>query len=336
MTTRTWIAGTGSFNDPSEWSPGGVPQAGDLAIISNGTAVLSMQKLDGFELQLQSPASALDTNDVVFGQHFTLGETPGAGGTATLNATGFTANEGVIHVGTAVVPPNFSPSFTINMYDLTPSPGCAGAAAVFVNSGTIMVADGQPFSIVAKSPDATLINNGTVNLASAYTRVDIGVSVQGSGTISTGEHVTPVGPSADLLTTVPTLEFGGAVGSGQTLNIMGSAYVTIDKPAQFHALIEGFEPLAAPTSPPPYWYPPFEPHLILENTPVTSYAVSNDVLTLWNGGSVVAQLHFTGFDYTRDNFSVTTSGTTTTIEPQGILAPMGIAPHTAMAVHALG
>lgn len=335
MTTEVWIGGTGSFDDPNEWSPSGVPGPGDVAIISIGTATLSMQKLDGFELQLQFPASVLDISDVIFGAHFTLSAPAGAGGTSTLNATGYNANLGLIEVGTAGSPPNFSPPFTINMSDLAPSPGCSGAAAIFVNSGTIQDVDGQPFSIVAQSPDAILINNGTIDLAAAFTRVSIGVSVLGSGTISTGENVIPVGPSADLQTTIPTLEFGGTVGSGQTLDIIGSAYVQIDKPSQFHALIEGFVPLASSTSPPPYWYDAFEPHIVLENAPVTSYAVSNDVLTLWDGSSIVAQLRFTGFDYTKDNFSVTTSGTTTTIEPQGTLAPMGLAPHTAPAVHAL-
>src|SRR5579859_3769337 len=72
MTTRTWIGGTGSFDNPNEWSPGGVPGAGDVAIISIGEATLSMQKLDGFELQLQYPASVLDISDVIFGKSFTL------------------------------------------------------------------------------------------------------------------------------------------------------------------------------------------------------------------------------------------------------------------------
>lgn len=335
MTTLVWIGGTGSFDDPNEWSPSGVPRAGDTAIISIGTATLSMQKLDGFELQLQSPASVLDISDVIFGKNFVLNAPAGAGGTATLNATGFDANLGLILVGTVDQPFNFSPPFTINMSDLAPSPGCSGAAAIFVNSGTIQDVGGQPFAIVAQSPDATLINNGTIDLAATNTRVTIGVAVQGSGTISTGEVVIPVGASADLLSTVPLLEFGGAVGSGQTLDIVGSAYVLIDKPSQFHALIEGFAPLPSSTSPPPYWYGPFEPHIILENAPVTSYAVANDVLTLWDNGSIVAQLRFTGYDYTKANFSVTTSGTTTTIEPQGTLAPMGVAAHGAAAEHAL-
>jgi len=335
MTTRTWIGGTGSFDNPNEWSPGGVPGAGDLAIISIGTAMLSMQKLDGFELQLQSPASVLDISDVIFGTNFTLSAPGGAGGTSTLNATGFNANNGLIEVGSLQDGPNFSPPFTITMSDLAPSPGCSGARAIFVNNGTIQDVDGQPFSIVAQSPDAVLINNGTIDLAAAYSRVSIGVSVLGSGMISTGENVTPA-PSADLLTTVPTLEFGGAVGNGETLDIIGSAYVQIDKPLQFHALIEGFAPLPSPTQPPPYWYSFYEPTILLENTTVTSYAVSHDVLTLWDGSAVVAQLRFTGFDYTKDNFLVTATGTATSIQPQGTLEPMGIAAHSAVAAHALG
>jgi len=92
MTTKVWVGGTGSFDDPNEWSPAGAPGAGDIAIIQNGEASLAMQKLDGFELQLQSPASVLDISDVRFGAHFTLTVPPAAGGAATLNATGFNAN----------------------------------------------------------------------------------------------------------------------------------------------------------------------------------------------------------------------------------------------------
>lgn len=333
MTTKVWTGGTGSFNDPADWSPAGVPGHGDVAVIQTGTAIARMQLLDGFELQLQSPASVLDITDVTFGRNFTLTLPPGAGGAATVNATGFNANDGVIQlVSPETTQPSFSPPFTINMSDLKPSPGCAGAAAVFLNNGTILDETGQPFAILAKSSDAVLINNGLMHLDASFMQADIGVSVLGTGTIETGHEITPA-PSALLLASVPVLTFGGAVGSGQSLVITGTAYIEIDQPLEFHAVIHGFEPLASPTSPPPYYFPPYEPRIVLENSPVTSYAVSNDVLTLWNGHSVVAQLHFADFAYTRDNFLVTTSGTTTTVEPQGILVPMGVAPLNAAETH---
>ena len=334
MTTKVWVGGTGSFDDPNEWSPSGVPGAGDIAIIQIGTATVEDQKLDGFRLQLQSQASVLDVSDVILEQNFTLAVSPGAGGTATLNATGFFANKGVIDVGPSDNQPEFSPPFTVTLSDLQPSNVWGGARGVFVNEGTIRVDTGQPFAIVAQSSDAVLINDGLVKLDAAFVQASLGVSVQGTGTIVTGETITPA-VSALLLATIPSVEFGGAVGYYQNLVISGSARIQIDQPLEFHALIHGFAPLASPTSPPPYYYSFYEPEIVLENTPVTYYTVGNDVLTLWNGSSLVGQLRFTDFAYAKDNFLISTSGTTTTIEPQGTLAPLGVAAQTATAHHGL-
>jgi hypothetical protein len=334
MATKVWVGGTGSFNDPTEWSPTGAPGSGDVSIIQIGTAIAQEQKLDGFELQLQSPASVLDISDVQFGAHFTLTVPPGAGGSATLNATGFNANYGLIQMVDTAGPPEFSPPFTINLSDLAPSADCSGAAAVFVNNGTILDESGQPFAIVAKSADAVLINNGLMHLDAPFMSADIGVAVQGTGTIETGHALTPA-PSALELASVPFIEFGGTVGSGENLLFDGTAHIQIDKPSQFHALIHGFQPLVSPT---PNAYDSFyQPELILAQTQVTSYAVSNDVLSLWNGSALVAQLHFTDYVYTKANFLVTSSGSSTVIEPEGALTPIGaMASRAAVAEHILG
>ena len=334
MATKVWVGGTGSFNDPSEWSPTGAPVAGDVAIIQVGTAIAQMQKLDGFELQLQSPASVLDISDVLFGANFILSAPPGAGGSATLNATGFNINFGLIEVVSPAGPQQFSPPFTINLIDPAPSAACGGARAIFVNDGTILDESGQPFAIVAQSADAVLINNGLMHLDAPFMQANIGVSVLGSGTIETGHAFTPA-PSALELASIPVIEFGGTVGRGENLVFDGTAWIQIDKPAQFHALIHDFQPLvSSPANPYDSFY---QPELILANTQVTSYNVSNDVLSLWNGSSLVAQLRFTDFVYTKANFSVTSSGSSTIIEAQGTLTPLGVASsHASGAEHALG
>ena len=317
MATKVWVGGTGSFDNPNEWSPAGVPGTGDVAIIQTGSAMAQEQVLNGFELQLQSPASVLDITDVLFGKNFTLTAPPGAGGTATLNATGFNANDGLIQVIAPVGPQQFSPPFTINLSDLAPSPGCSGVPAIFVNSGTILDQSGQPFVIAAKSADAVLINNGLMQLDAPFMQADIGVKVLGSGTIETGHEITPA-VSALLLASIPSLEFGGAVGSGENLIVTGTAHIRLDDPAQFHALIHGFEPLPASSSPPPFPYSFYEPEIILANSQVTSYAVSHDVLSLWDGSHLVARLRFTGYNYAKADFSVASSGSDTIIEPVGL------------------
>lgn len=331
MTTKVWVGGTGSLDDPHQWSTSGAPGPGDVAIIDIGTAKAEMQKLDGYELQLDGPASVLDISDVQFGAHFILDLPPGAGGTATLNAVGFNVNYGLIQSNSPGVPASFSPPFTITMSDLAPSPGCTGAAAVFVNDGTILIASGQPFAIVAQSADATLINNGLMHLDADFSKATIGVSVQGAGTIETGHAITPAA-SALLLASIPYVEFGGAVGSGQNLVYDGVAQVYIDKPSQFHALIHDFE--TNPSS--SYVASSFQPEIVLQNTQVTSYNVSaSDVLSLFNGTTLVAQLRFTDFQYTKANFSVTGSNGSTIIEAQGTLTPIGVS-SAHVADHVLG
>jgi len=65
--------------------------------------------------------------------------------------------------------------------------------------------------------------------------------------------------------------------------------------------------------------------------------VSNDVLTLWNGTSLVARLHFADYAYSTANFSVTSSGSSTIIEPEGTLTAMGtMTSHASVAEHVLG
>jgi len=331
MTTKVWVGGTGSIDNPLEWSPGGAPVAGDTAIIETGTATALEQKLDGFTLELASPAGVLDISDVQFGANFVLVVPPGAGGSATLNATGFNANYGTIEMIDPAGPPSYSPPFTINLRDLAPSADCSGAAAVFVNDGSILDKSGQPFAIVAQSADAVLINNGLMDLDAPFMQAYIGVSVLGTGTIETGHAFTPA-PSALELASVPFLEFGGAVGSGESLVFDGTAHVQLDQPSQFHALIHGFQPLVSPT---PNQYDSFyQPEIILANTQVTNYSVSNDVLSLWNGTALVAQLRFADFAYAKDNFLISSSGSSTIIEPQGTLTPIGT-PSASVAEHAL-
>jgi len=315
MTTKVWVGGTGSFNDPAEWSPTGTPGPGDLAIIQTGTATAERQQLDGFELQLQSPASVLDVTDVAFGAHFTLSVPPGPGGGATLNAIGFNANHGLIEAVSPAGPQQFAPPFTINVIEASDWPG---APAIFYNDGTILVQSGQPFAILSQSPHAMLINNGMMHLDAPFMQADIGVPVWGSGTIETGHAITPAA-SALLLASIPTVEFGGAVGTGENIVFDGVAQIYLDKPSHFDALIHDFVPNPSSS----YVASFFQPEIVLRNTPVTFYDVSNDILSLWNGNTLVAQLRFTDFAYTKDNFLVSTSGTTTTIEPQGTLHLFG-------------
>jgi hypothetical protein len=48
--TKTWFGGTGDFSNPNDWSPKGVPQSGDVAIIRAGVVHASNGSLAGISL----------------------------------------------------------------------------------------------------------------------------------------------------------------------------------------------------------------------------------------------------------------------------------------------
>src|ERR1700759_3434833 len=58
MTAKTWFGGTGSFADAGNWSPNGVPVAGDTAVVEHGTIEIDHQNLSGITLDL-NPNPAL-------------------------------------------------------------------------------------------------------------------------------------------------------------------------------------------------------------------------------------------------------------------------------------
>ena len=50
---RSWIGGSGSFATPGDWTPSGVPQAGDTAIIASGQVSVPAGFMSGVNLDLQ-------------------------------------------------------------------------------------------------------------------------------------------------------------------------------------------------------------------------------------------------------------------------------------------
>jgi hypothetical protein len=139
------------------------------------------------------------------------------------------------------------------------TPANVNLAADSVWTGSITNEGG---SATVEGP-GSFANVASSNVSSSRTTID--APVIGTGTFTT------IGP----------LEFGAAVGAGQTVidqnsPITGNGTVKIDDPADFHATVMlGFAGLA------------------LEGIQADSYTYANNVLSLWSGAAVVDTLNLT-------------------------------------------
>src|SRR5947208_6317328 len=58
MATRTWDGTVGSFDSAADWSPTGVPVAGDIAVIDGGAVGIAGATLQSLILRLGASAAA--------------------------------------------------------------------------------------------------------------------------------------------------------------------------------------------------------------------------------------------------------------------------------------
>src|SRR6185437_10798752 len=56
--TRTWFGGSDTFANPADWTPNGVPQAGDTAVVTAGSAAVPLGFADGVNFSLQGTSAA--------------------------------------------------------------------------------------------------------------------------------------------------------------------------------------------------------------------------------------------------------------------------------------
>lgn len=106
MAELTWADGIGNWFSATNWDPAKVPQSGDVANITSGTATLSSDPADGITLNLASVspnATLLDAENVTFGPHFTIvdaASVPVGGGTTPTNilVTGSVVGQGNISI----------------------------------------------------------------------------------------------------------------------------------------------------------------------------------------------------------------------------------------------
>lgn len=219
MAQYNWNGGIGSYLDPTQWAPAGVPLYGmdATATIDAGTASLSDAEPNGVTLSLGGQADpTLQFKDAAFGPKMTVD----ASYFATLDLEGFDANYGTIAVGApnALVNTIFTigtkSSGYLNQYGTV----TVGAASTLLmdrntflnNAGTIALVGGSALITEAIS------GIGTIELAAVSSTLDVRAGVGlgqtfalEKGTLTIDDYGAFQGRIADFTSNAATLVLGG-------------------------------------------------------------------------------------------------------------------------------
>ena len=296
MTSFDWFDGSGRYSVARHWTPRGVPGQADTAVVTGGDVVLSSQDVQAMviigtanagsqpTLDLRNSSLSLLTMPENLPKFPYTVETPRD--YATVNVWG-QSSIGAINVGDiantvrAPDPYGHGPigapnTLTVNLNGHTAlGPGATLSTGFDVKYGSTLAVYGTSRSSLNASN--SIIEGG---------RVVIDAPLGGHGTI----YVTngPLDYTGNTFT--GSLELGGYVGSGDTIDIrMG--HLQIDNPAAFMGWIDllADEDIAG------------QPHAMgpqsvtLEGIAATSYGFddSSHTMTLFSGDNVLAAVHFT-------------------------------------------
>ena len=297
MANETWDGSNANFFNATHWTPAGVPQAGDTAVIQSGNVTVKHQTLDDLAMILGShdPSStatlSLRNAKLGSGVHVWILD-PAYNGdiqpfpkpttTADIAVRGFVESAGSIEVGGPMsANHNSNPGFL--SLDLARNSLLDLTGSIFLNPSSTLKVEGED--------NTALINNGTINASGPVT---IGVPVFGTGSFDL-----EFGRSSSGST-----EFTGFVAPGQAINVGSTTSLTLDKPRLFLGSIN-----EAPSS-----------AVILENTHMTSDSYENGMLTIFDNLIPVASLRITsaantGFDVANQagNVVVTTPFSSTAL-----------------------
>lgn len=290
MATRTWIGGgRNNVFSAKDWSPAGVPVAGDTLEMSNGTANMYGGDLTGATFLFGYAPYETSTNPVlnVFsGARVTLTEGFGSAPfstTPTVNVYGHDTVNLVLLSGY-----ERGLQSTVN---LAPHAGMAGTIQIGTHDASLTIngATGSWF-------DNT---NTSVGYNSVAT---IDANVIGVGSFEMGGY--------------SLLSFGGSVSHGQTVALAGGYNaVMIDHPTAFHGTIDWVAAAGA-----------IEVAVDLLNITANSYLFSNDRLALFAGNRIVDRLHVNAapgaFDVYATSTGVTLQSTGTPANPGETLLPV--------------
>lgn len=270
MATETWDGSAAGFFNATHWTPTGVPQADDTAVIQSGTVTVRHHMLNDLTVVLGSPdpssTATLSLRNAALGSGLRIdildpsynGDIqpfPKPTTTAAIDVKGFVEDVGSVEVGG-----NLSANYNSNAGFLTID---LARNSAFDLTGSILVNPSSSLHVEGDENTA-LINNGTVV---AFSPVTIGVPVLGKGTFDL-----EYGRSSSGNT-----EFASLVGPGQAVALHSFTSLTLDQPGLFLGSIS-----ETPAS-----------TIILSNTHMTSDIYQNGVLTIFDDLTPVANLRVT-------------------------------------------
>jgi hypothetical protein len=179
-TTRTWIGGMGSFATPGAWTPNGVPQVADTAIVgSNGVVSFPVGVATGVSFDLRGGALQFTTTGA-----FYIGNLTGSG-TILIGNPGQT--DRVVTTGIRLA----GTSLQINEF--------VGANASFAIHGDTLLSGGATLAAqlvgTASLPRASLENDGTMTMKASTLAVGV-LSGFGSVQATAGSTIDVIGASA--------------------------------------------------------------------------------------------------------------------------------------------
>jgi hypothetical protein len=256
MTTRTWIGGgTNNIFSAADWSPAGIPAAGDTLVMLNGTANLYGGDLTGETFLFGVAASFSQASPV-------LNVYNGAKVTLTEGGSGYSASSPTVNVfgrdTVNIVEASGGQRTVTSKLNLEPQA---------VLSGSVQIAGYTTLTIQGATGSSFNNTNTSIGYNSVAT---IDANVIGIGSFN--------------LTFYSGAEFGGSVSQGQTLNLAnGSTDYKIDHPSEFYGTINW---LVAPSA--------YDASVDLLNITADSYKFSNNQLTLFAGNTIVDRLHLNG------------------------------------------
>lgn len=288
MANLTWTGRTGDWFTAANWDPAEVPQSGDSATITSGTAQLTSNPADGVTLALASTspnANLLDAQNVTFGSHFTILDNtsvPVGGGLIPTNVkiTGSVIDQG-----------------NISISDRGWLQLLGGASDVFTNQGNITV-DSRGFF----TTPVRFVNSGQIDISNSAFYIIGGMS--GTGTINISNH----GEVASVFP-IPV-----SVGSGQTIDFMDGLGSLFLDPTMFKATILNFQIGDIIVS--------------SKNIDRESYDATDHILSLFSNGQFSGSLTIAGpLNYTTASFAISNNTITTNsqlIDASGAKGPTTI------------
>ena len=296
MTSATWNGGFGLYGAPENWDTGVVPDAGDTATISSGEALAAFADIPATVLLGATDAGAAPALDLLSASASTLAmphdlpPPPYSPNTSpaqygTLNAWG-DSRVSLIDLGafanaSRFGPPPYShpPLFAADTLTVNLGWDSTLAASFDVREGSTLTVNGDDTSSF-KAADS-LVEGGTAI-------VDAPLGGEGRITMTNGSAA--YWGAAD----VGTLELGGAVGAGTTVDIrMG--HLVIDQPMRFLGQVDIRADENAPDLPGSPYNVYGVQDVVLKNLEATSYSFddASHAMTLFNGDQAVDQLRFT-------------------------------------------